>query len=82
LTANTAGTPVRELAALSRRPPSSILAKLSNLEGSRSNGGTWDRVAAEAWKPDAHLFESSYPIVILAGHRAGINARRLPAFLS
>ena len=41
-TAHQASEPVPSLARLFSRPPSSVLAKMANLDGSRSHGGRWD----------------------------------------
>lgn len=81
-TAHLAGSPVQELARLFRRPPSSILAKMANLDGSRRNGARWDRPAAEALLSDGAIgLERSYAIVIIAARRAGVDETELPDFL-
>jgi putative restriction endonuclease len=41
-TAHQAPEPVQLLARLFSRPPSSVLAKMANLDGSRSHGAQWD----------------------------------------
>jgi putative restriction endonuclease len=45
-TAHQAPEPVPSLARLFSRPPSSVLAKMANLDGSRSHGARWDVLAA------------------------------------
>ena len=82
-TAHLAGFPVPELAELFRRPPSSVLAKMANLEGSRPNGARWDEPAAEALLADGGIgLERAYSIVLVAARRAGIDANMLPDFLA
>ena len=44
-TAHRAPEPVPSLARLFSRPPSSVLAKMANLDGSRSHGARWDVLA-------------------------------------
>jgi putative restriction endonuclease len=44
-TAHQAPEPVPSLARLFSRPPSSVLAKMANLDGSRSHGARWDALA-------------------------------------
>jgi acetylornithine deacetylase/succinyl-diaminopimelate desuccinylase-like protein len=44
-TAHRAPEPVPSLARLFSRPPSSVLAKMANLDGSRAHGGKWDVLA-------------------------------------
>ena len=44
-TAHQAPEPVASLARLFSRPPSSVLAKMANLDGSRSHGARWDALA-------------------------------------
>lgn len=81
-TAHLAGPPVQELARLFRRPPSSILAKMANLDGSRSNGARWDRPAAAALLADGAIgLERAYSIIMVAARRAGIDEAALPDFL-
>lgn len=82
-TAHMAEYPVPELAELFRRPPSSILAKMANLDGSRPNGARWDRPAAQALLADGGIgLERAYSIVLLAARRAGVDEIMLPDFLA
>src|SRR3984885_15345043 len=46
-TAHRAPEPVPSLTRLFSRPPSSVLAKMANLDGSRSRGGKWDVLAGD-----------------------------------
>ncbi len=81
-TANLAEHPVPELASLFRQPPSSILAKMANLDGSRPNGARWDRPAAQALLSDGGLgLERAYAIIIVAARRMGVDESMLPDFL-
>lgn len=82
-TAHMAEYPVPELAELFRRPPSSILAKMANLDGSRPNGARWDRPAAQALLADGGIgLDRAYSIVLLAARRAGVDEIMLPDFLA
>lgn len=82
-TAHLAERPVPELARLFRRPPSSVLAKMANLDGSRPNGALWDRPAAEALLSDGGIgLERAYAIVITAARRVGVDRTALPDFLN
>jgi putative restriction endonuclease len=81
-TAHLAEHPVPDLSRLFRRPPSSILAKMANLDGSRPNGARWERPAAEALLSDGAIgLERAYSIVIVAARRAGVDESMLPDFL-
>jgi len=81
-TAHLAEHPVPELARLFRRPPSSILAKMANLDGSRPNGARWDRPAAEALLSGSAIgLERAYAIIIVAARRGGADESILPDFL-
>lgn len=82
-TAHMAEYPVPQLAELFRRPHSSILAKMANLDGSRPNGAMWDRPAAEALLADGGLgLDRAYSIVLVAARRAGVDEVMLPDFLA
>lgn len=82
-TAQLAGFPVRVLATLFRLPPSSILAKVANLEGFRPNGVRWDRPAAEGMLTAGEIgLDRAYSIVLVAARRAGSDATMLPDLLS
>jgi putative restriction endonuclease len=80
-TAHTAGRPVPELAALFKRPPSSILAKMANLDGSRSHGASNDASVRARLLEDPRLFTHVYRVLTHAARAQGIDARRLPDFL-
>lgn len=57
-TSNDAPDPVRLLASLFHRPPSSVLAKMANLDGSRPHGGRFDHAAGLVWTADRTRFDS------------------------
>lgn len=80
-TAHTAGTPVREIAALCKRPSSSILAKMANLDGSRANGARWDLRVGTRLRIDLSLMTAVYAVVMEAARQAGITRDVLPDFL-
>lgn len=82
-TSHLAGSPVRELAQLFRRPPSSVLAKMANLDGSRRNGARWDIPVAQELLADRGIgLQRTYAIIMLAARRIGIGPDRLPDFLT
>jgi putative restriction endonuclease len=81
-TTHMAEEPVQLLAALFRRPASSVLAKMANLDGSRPHGAKFDHAAGLAWSADRHRFDRSYAVVLLAARRSGIDDSLLPDFLA
>jgi putative restriction endonuclease len=80
-TAHNAPEPVPSLARLFRRPPSSVLAKMANLDGSRSHGGQWDVLAGAVLREDPVRFTAVYRMLLGAARVEGIGADRLPDFL-
>lgn len=79
-TADRAGLPVPQLAKLFKRPASSILAKMANLDGSRANGARLDLLMGTRLRADTELLSAVYR-AILAGARAeGITDGQLPDF--
>lgn len=81
-TSHLAPTPIPELARLFRRPPSSILAKMANLDGSRTNGGKAEMAAAAALLVgDAAALLDSYRAIMRAARSEGIGPAELPDFL-
>ncbi len=81
-TAQTAPSPVPQLAALARRPPSSILAKMANLAGARSHGGQGETKAASKWlADDGDSLMRSYRIVLATARELGVDEVALPDFL-
>ncbi len=80
-TAHTAPAPVPELARLLRRRPSSVLAKMANLDGSRSHGAAHDASAGARLREDPTLFTHVYRVLLYAARAEGIGAGQLPDFL-
>lgn len=80
-TAQRAPEPVPSLARLFSRPPSSVLAKMANLDGSRSHGGRWDVLAGAILRDDPARFSRTYRVLLHAARAEGIGPARLPDFL-
>lgn len=80
--AHTAGSPVPELSALFKRPPTSVLAKMANLASARANGGKGEPAAAAALLEDggAGLLRC-YETVVAAARALGVTESELPDFL-
>ncbi len=80
-TAYRALEPVPSLGRLFSRPPSSVLAKMANLDGSRSHGARWDVLAGAMLRDDPARFSSLYRVLLHAARAESIGAARLPDFL-
>ena len=80
-TAHQAPEPVPSLARLLSRPPSSVLAKMANLDGSRSHGARWDGLAGAMLRDDPARFSRVYRVLLEAARAEGIGPARLPDFL-
>ena len=80
-TAHQAPEPVPTLARLFSRPPSSVLAKMANLDGSRSHGGKWDILAGAMLREDAAQFTHTYRLLLRAARAEGMDWDTLPDFL-
>jgi putative restriction endonuclease len=80
-TSHLAPEPVPSLARLCCRPPSSILAKMANLDGSRSHGGKWDALVGATLRDDPARFSTIYRQLLQAARAEGIGPARLPDFL-
>jgi len=80
-TAHQAPEPVPSLARLFSRPPSSVLAKMANLDGSRSHGARWDALAGAMLRDDPARFSLVYRVLLQAARAEGIGPGRLPDFL-
>jgi putative restriction endonuclease len=80
-TAHRAPEPVPSLARLFSRPPSSVLAKMANLDGSRSHGARWDVLAGALLRDDPARFSGIYRVLLHAARAEGIGPARLPDFL-
>ncbi len=79
--AHQAPEPVPSLARLFSRPPSSVLAKMANLDGSRSHGARWDVLAGAMLRDDPVRFTRTYRVLVQAARAEGIGLGRLPDFL-
>jgi putative restriction endonuclease len=80
-TAQRAPEPVPSLARLFCRPPSSVLAKMANLDGSRSHGARWDVLAGAKLRDDPARFTHVYRVLLRAARAEGIATDRLPDWL-
>lgn len=80
-TAHQAPEPVPSLARLFSRPPSSVLAKMANLDGSRSHGARWDVLAGAILRDDPARFTQVYRVLLHAARAEGIGPVVLPDFL-
>jgi putative restriction endonuclease len=80
-TAHQAPEPVPSLARLFCRPPSSVLAKMANLDGSRSHGAQWDVLAGARLREDPARFTDIYRVLLHAARAEGIGPGRLRDFL-
>jgi putative restriction endonuclease len=80
-TAHLAPEPVPELARLFKRRPSSVLAKMANLDGSRSHGAAFDASAGATLREQPTLFTHIYRVLLYAARSEGIGHDRLPDFL-
>ena len=80
-TAHQAPEPIPSLARLFARPPSSVLAKMANLDGSRSHGARWDILAGAMLRDDPARFTGIYRVLMNAARAEGIGPGRLPDFL-
>ena len=80
-TSHLAEQPVPALATLFRRPNSSVLAKMANLDGSRTNGAKYEiEVATQLLSVPGEL-EARYRTVLRAAREVGIDESTLPDFL-
>jgi putative restriction endonuclease len=80
-TAYQAPEPVPSLARLFSRQPSSVLAKMANLDGSRSHGARWDALAGAMLRDDPARFSRVYRVLLQAARIEGIRPVQLPDFL-
>src|SRR5215831_1986044 len=71
-TAHQAPEPIPSLARLFSRPPSSVLAKMANLDGSRSHGGKYDALAGAALRDEPAHFTRIYRVLLNAARTEGI----------
>lgn len=79
--AHRAGFPVQHLAALYKRRPTSILAKMANLDGTRTNGGRLEFDVSARMSSDSELLQDVYRRILRTGRSEGIGTDALPDFL-
>ncbi|WP_238773911.1 hypothetical protein [Prescottella equi] len=79
--ADRAPFPVPQLARLFKRPPSSILAKMANLDGSRPNGGRHDRAVYDRLSGDSAALDALYRKILRTARLQGVGPALLPDFL-
>jgi putative restriction endonuclease len=80
-TAQRAVSPIPELATLFRRPNSSILAKMANLDGSRPNGAKHDLLAGTRLRERPDDYARIYRTIFATARVVGIARDQLPDFL-
>ncbi|MBF9131395.1 HNH endonuclease [Plantactinospora sp. S1510] len=80
-TAHRAEEPVPSLARLFRRPNSSVLAKMANLDGSRRNGARHEVEVAARLLGNQDDLAASYRIIVRAARDVGVTVTELPDFL-
>lgn len=80
-TAHLAPEPVASLAELFKRPNSSVLAKMANLDGSRSNGAKHEMQGGVILLSDLERFTSTYVVIFNAARSVGFAPEALPDFL-
>jgi putative restriction endonuclease len=80
-TSHRAQEPVPSLARLFRRPNSSVLAKMANLDGSRSNGARHELAVAAALLGTPGRLAAAYRLLISSARAADIDEATLPDFL-
>lgn len=76
-----APSPVPELARLFQRPPTSVLAKMENLDGTRIKGAKHELETAATLMADPSRLLTTYSVMIAAARDGGIGPDRLPDFL-
>jgi putative restriction endonuclease len=59
----------------------SVLAKMANLDGSRSHGGKWDILAGAMLREDGAQFTHIYRVLLHAARAEGVDRTSLPDFL-
>lgn len=72
---------VKRLAALLKRRPTSLAAKLANLDGRRPNGAKHERQLWAILSNDLARFEHLYEVTMAAGRSVGLAHDQLPDFL-
>lgn len=80
-TAHLAPEPVPSLALLFKRPSSSILAKMANLDGSRANGGKHELEGGVILLSSPSRLTETYILLLSTARQAGVGAMELVDFL-
>lgn len=80
-TAHQAPEPVPQMSRLFKRPPSSFLARMANLNGSRSHGATYDLLAGSVLRSAPERMADTYRLILTAARSVGIGPDPLPDFL-
>lgn len=80
-TARRAPEPVPSLSRLFRRSPSSVLAKMANLDGSRPDGAMWDTEVGAFFREQPTRFEGVYRVLLHAARAEGVDPDHLSDFL-
>lgn len=80
-TSHRAEEPVPTLARLFKRPNSSVLAKMANLDGSRSNGARHEMEVAARLLSEQDELGAIYRMIVRAARDEGISTDELPDFL-
>lgn len=80
-TAHKAGSPVVEMATLFKRPASSILEKMRNLDGTRVNGAKWDLLAGTTLLARPEALAAIYRTIMATARAVGVTTTELPDFL-
>lgn len=80
-TSHLAPSPVPELAALFHRPPSSVLAKMANVDGSRPNGARMDVAVGTEILASPQRVAAAYTTIFAVARSLGVGPFRLPDFL-
>ena len=72
---------VKSLARLVKRRPSSLAAKLANLDGRRPHGAKHEPALWAELTENFSIFEALYDVILTAGRQVGLSEVELPDFL-
>ncbi|WP_251149775.1 HNH endonuclease [Cellulosimicrobium sp. Marseille-Q4280] len=79
--AHRAPEPVQSLAQLFKRRPTSIIAKMNNLHGSRSHGARNDLIVGSVLRTNLQAMSHIYRVILGAARTVGVDRDSLPDFL-
>ncbi|MDO8150196.1 HNH endonuclease [Isoptericola sp. b408] len=79
--AHRAPEPVQALSRLFKRPATSVIAKMNNLDGSRSHGARHDLRVGSVLRTDLEAMADIYRTILSAGRSVGVDSSALPDFL-